>query len=124
MRGFGSKCWYKVVVPKLKKLKHRALEAILVGCTHDDHGHKLWDTAKGKVAVSRDVRFDKTSKNDPNSKTGDDWYIDFNELLTSKTNQYVQDTFVAPDKRFTDVLGTINSSPKISNLETTKKNRS
>ena len=59
LRVFGSRCWYKVVDHKLKKLEERAVEARFIGYTSGSHGYKLWDSEKRKVIVSRDVRFDE-----------------------------------------------------------------
>lgn len=61
LRVFGSRCWYKVVDHRLKKLENRGIEAMFIGYTSGSNGYKLWDSKKSKVIVSRDVRFDEAN---------------------------------------------------------------
>eukprot|EP00737_Agarophyton_chilense_P003002 gb/GEZJ01003471.1/.p1 GENE.gb/GEZJ01003471.1/~~gb/GEZJ01003471.1/.p1 ORF type:complete len:730 (-),score=111.20 gb/GEZJ01003471.1/:63-2252(-) len=76
LRVFGSRCWYKVVDHKLKKLEERGVEAIFIGYTPGSHGYKLWDSEKKKVIVSRDVRFDEFSGSDNQFSYEEEDYAD------------------------------------------------
>eukprot|EP00171_Calliarthron_tuberculosum_P000948 IDg948t1 len=59
MRVFGSTCWYVTPHSQVKKLDARSNEAIMVGYAAQSKAYKLWDEARSKFVISRDVRFDE-----------------------------------------------------------------
>ena len=74
LRVFGSRCWYNIRKPDTDKLDPRAREALMIGYARGSRGYKLWDTADGKVVVSRDVRFDE------------DGVVDVKDMMPSPPN--------------------------------------
>lgn len=95
LRVFGSRCWYKVVDHKLKKLEQRAVEAIFIGYTSGSNGYKLWDAQKKKVVVSRDVRFDECSGSDQGTDHVDD--DDYAEIdISDKPKSNITSTSTKP----------------------------
>lgn len=65
LRIFGSDCFYTIPTKNVKKLDARANPAIFVGYFNQSKGYKLWDPAKRKMIVSRDVTFREIVKLEP-----------------------------------------------------------
>ena len=59
LRVFGSRCWYATPKHKVHKLDSRANDAIMMGYAANTKAYRLWDTAKHKMVISRDVVFDE-----------------------------------------------------------------
>ncbi|CDF39893.1 unnamed protein product [Chondrus crispus] len=67
LRVFGSKCWYTLPKLELRKLDLRAREAMFLGYSQCSKAYKLWDGELNKIVVSRDVKFDESTSDTPNT---------------------------------------------------------
>ena len=63
LRVFGCKCWFATPKSKLVKLDSRSKEGLMMGCSTQSKGYKIWDVESSKLVVSRDVEFNESSVN-------------------------------------------------------------
>jgi hypothetical protein len=68
MRTFGCVGHVKTTKPGLGKLEDRSMKAVLLGYEEGSKAYRLYDSARGKVLVSRDVGFDEAAAWDWNAE--------------------------------------------------------
>jgi hypothetical protein len=83
MRMFGCVGHVKTTKPGLSKLEDKSTKAVLLGYEEGSKAYRLYDPARGKVLVSRDVVFDEAAAWDWNAKD-----------LGAEQGRGLEDTFV------------------------------
>jgi transposase InsO family protein len=83
MRTFGCVGYVKTTKPGLGKLEDRSTKAVFLGYEEGSKAYRLYDPARGKVMVSRDVVFDEAAAWDWNA-----------EELEAEQGHGLGDTFV------------------------------
>lgn len=87
-RTFGYIMHIKTTWPGLKKLDDRSTPMILIGYEPGARGYRCYNSAIGRVAVSRDVVFDEAARWECSAEDGSG-HVDDEPFIIEYTTEYV-----------------------------------